>query len=159
MFNRSQFVHSVFYHCVTIPQYIPCHFYMWDTIHYTFTLNTAVYYWNVVACMWWYLSSVDSLVSCSLFSLPFIVHIVSDQSDMNLCFQGLFLIMVTCADMHVWKFKRRRLQRASTGLLNKASHLTAFCAWDSSLHLPVTPAQLMRPGIGWNTSCALGDFV
>ena len=29
-------------------------------------------------------------------------HIVPDQSDMNLiCFQGLFLIMVTCTDMHL----------------------------------------------------------
>ena len=25
-------------------------------------------------------------------------------------------------------------------------------------HLPVTPAQLMRPGIGRNASCAVGDF-
>ena len=29
-------------------------------------------------------------------------------------------------------------------------HLTAFCAWGSSPHLPI----LMRPGIGWNASCA-----
>ena len=27
----------------------------------------------------------------------------------------------------------------------------------SSLHLPVTLAQLMRPGIGWNVSCTVGD--
>ena len=45
--------------------------------------------------------------------------------------------------------KRWCLWRASTDLLDKASHLTAFCAWDSSPHLPVTPSQLMRPGIGW----------
>ena len=32
-------------------------------------------------------------------------------------------------------------------ILIRPSHLTAFCAWDSSPHLPVTPAQLMRPGI------------
>ena len=44
--------------------------------------------------------------------------------------------------------KRRCLWRASTDLLDKASHLTAFCAWDSSHHLPVTLAQLMRPGFG-----------
>ena len=31
-------------------------------------------------------------------------------------------------------------------------------AWYGSPHLPVTPAQLMRPGIGQNTSCAVGDF-
>ena len=43
-------------------------------------------------------------------------------------------------------------------LLNKASHLTAFYTLYSSLHLPVTPAQLMRPGIGRNASCAVGDF-
>ena len=44
--------------------------------------------------------------------------------------------------------KRKWLWRASTNLLNKASHLTAFCAWDSSPHLPVTLAQLMRLSIG-----------
>ena len=27
-----------------------------------------------------------------------------------------------------------------------------------SSHLPVTPAQLMRPGIGRNASCTVGDF-
>ena len=54
--------------------------------------------------------------------------------------------------------KGRCPQRASINLLDKASHLTAFCAWDGSPHLPVTPAQLMRPGIGWNASCAMGDF-
>ena len=37
--------------------------------------------------------------------------------------------------------------------------LTAFCIQDSSPHLPVTPAQLMRSGIGRNASCAVGDFV
>ena len=26
-------------------------------------------------------------------------------------------------------------------------------------HLPVTPTQLVRPGIGQNMSCAVGDFV
>ena len=38
--------------------------------------------------------------------------------------------------------------RDSTGLLDKASHLTSFHACDSSPHLPVTPTQLTRPGIG-----------
>ena len=40
-----------------------------------------------------------------------------------------------------------------------ASCLTVYYAQDSGPHLPVTPAQLMRPGIGRNTSCAVGDFV
>ena len=40
-----------------------------------------------------------------------------------------------------------------------ASCLTAFCARDySNPHLPVTIAQLKRPGIGRNVSCAVGDF-
>ena len=30
-------------------------------------------------------------------------------------------------------------------------------AWRKTPTLPVTPAQLMRPGIGRNASCALGD--
>ena len=54
--------------------------------------------------------------------------------------------------------KRRVLSKNLCRLLNKASHLTAFYALYSSLHLPVTPAQLMRPGIGRNASCAVGDF-
>lgn len=33
--------------------------------------------------------------------------------------------------------------------LDKASYLTAFCAWGSSFHLPVTLVQLMMPSIGW----------
>ena len=50
------------------------------------------------------------------------------------------------------------LSKSLCRLLNKASHLTAFYALHSSLHLPVTPAQLMRPGIGRNASCAVGGF-
>ena len=40
----------------------------------------------------------------------------------------------------------------------KTSHVAVFCAWDSSLHLPDTPAQLMKPGIGRSMSYAVGDF-
>ena len=50
------------------------------------------------------------------------------------------------------------LSRSLCRLLNKASHLTEFYALYGSLHLPVTPVQLMRPGIGRNASCAVGDF-
>ena len=32
------------------------------------------------------------------------------------------------------------------------------CVHGEGVHLPVTPAQLMRPGIGRNASCAVGDF-
>ena len=35
---------------------------------------------------------------------------------------------------------------------------TAFHPWDSSPHLPVTPAQLMSPGIGQSVSCTVDDF-
>ena len=34
--------------------------------------------------------------------------------------------------------------------------ILTLCTWCSSL--PVTPVQLMRPGIGRNVSCAVGDF-
>ena len=54
--------------------------------------------------------------------------------------------------------KRHYVQEASTYCIDKFSYPTTFCAWDSSPHLPVTPVQLMRPGIGWNASCTLGDF-
>ena len=50
------------------------------------------------------------------------------------------------------------LQGASTNLLDKTSHQTTFCAWDTSPHLPTTPVQLMRPGIGRNTSCDLHNI-
>ena len=51
------------------------------------------------------------------------------------------------------------LSRSFYHLLDKVSYLTAFSACDNSPHLLVTPAQLMRHGIGWNASCAVGDFV
>ena len=35
------------------------------------------------------------------------------------------------------------------GTYVKVSHLTAFCAWDSSPHLPVTPALLRKPAWYW----------
>ena len=35
----------------------------------------------------------------------------------------------------------------STDCWNKANHLAAFCAWDSSPHFLVTPEQLMRPSL------------
>ena len=75
-----------------------------------------------------------------------------------------------CLVTYHWLLKfKHALMRLTTGfvprlllndmrLLNKASHLTAFYALYSSLHLPVTPAQLMTPGIGRNASCAVGDF-
>ena len=50
------------------------------------------------------------------------------------------------------------LLRSLYWIWNKASQLTAFYAWDSSPHLLVTPAQLMRLGIEWNESCIVGDF-
>ena len=44
--------------------------------------------------------------------------------------------------------------------MNNSSNLTAFCAWDSTPHPPGHPsAQLMRPGIGRNVFCPVGDFV
>ena len=33
--------------------------------------------------------------------------------------------------------------------LDKASHLTAFCAWEHSPHHPLVSVQLMRPGSYW----------
>ena len=41
--------------------------------------------------------------------------------------------------------------------IRPATSLTAFCAWDSSPHLLVTPAQLIE-SIGWNTPCAVRDL-
>ena len=48
---------------------------------------------------------------------------------------------------------------ASTDLMDKAGHLTVFCAWDHSLYLLITPALLMRPGIGRNMSYTVDDLV
>ena len=54
--------------------------------------------------------------------------------------------------------KRQCFWGASTDLLDKASHLIVFCPWDSSPYLPVTPAQVIRPGIGRNASCTVGNL-
>ena len=47
---------------------------------------------------------------------------------------------------------------ACTSRVGKASHLIAICTKERSPHLPVTPAQLVRPGIGWNASCAMNHI-
>ena len=61
----------------------------------------------------------------------------------------------------LWSLNERQLHKEKmplkSQLLDKASHLTAFCVWDSSPNLPVTPVQLMKPGIGRNASCPVGD--
>ena len=46
---------------------------------------------------------------------------------------------------------------ASTDLVDKAGHLTVFCAWDHSLHLLIT-SVLLRPGIGHNMSYTVDDL-
>ena len=49
-------------------------------------------------------------------------------------------------------FSDSRLQRS------KHCNNSARSSKQQRHHLPVTPAQLMRLGIGRNTSCAMGDF-
>ena len=41
---------------------------------------------------------------------------------------------------------------------NCTSKVSAVQNWSSVIHLTVTLAQLRRPGIGQNISCAVGDF-
>ena len=62
-----------------------------------------------------------------------------------------------CMCMHSCT-KRHYIWGASACGMDKANHLTAFCEWDISSHLPVTPAQLMRLGIDWNAFCTVSDF-
>ena len=57
-------------------------------------------------------------------------------------------ILTNRTNLELWK-----------ALRNRSSRLTVYYAQDSTPHLPVTPAQLMRPGIGQNASCAVGGFV
>ena len=80
------------------------------------------------------------------------------------------MIVCTCVHMHAMQSHRSHREmgaaaarrdgafKESLPTLNKASHLTAYCAWESSPHLPVAAVQLMRPDIGRNESCAVGDF-
>ena len=41
---------------------------------------------------------------------------------------------------------------------NCTSKVSAVQNWSSVIHFTVTLAQLRRPGIGQNISCAVGDF-
>ena len=59
-----------------------------------------------------------------------------------------------------WRSCRRRVLPAavgSSGYLRPA--ICVACAWHVTPTLPVAPAQLMRPGIGRNASCAMGDWL
>ena len=42
--------------------------------------------------------------------------------------------------------------------IRSATWFHTIYAWDSSPHLPITPTQQMRPGIGQNVSWAVGNF-
>ena len=68
--------------------------------------------------------------------------------------------MKPCWCGHYWPIMHDRhyIWEASNHHIDKASHLTVFCARGSRSHFPVIPAQLMRLGIGQNTSCAVNDF-
>ena len=54
--------------------------------------------------------------------------------------------------------KRVTFEGASTCRMDRASHMIGYCAWNSSPHLLVTLAQLMKSGISQNASSAVGDF-
>ena len=71
----------------------------------------------------------------------------------------------------VWRFERSNAIEICDGIIfNFYTELSnviqtvlwlkfpSVCMRYSSPHLPVTPAQLMRPGIGQNVSCTMGDF-
>ena len=68
------------------------------------------------------------------------------------------MIMIATYDLQIKEEQLHEetvLSRVPTNLLYKASHLTAFCAWDSIPHLLVIPEQLMRPytlNNQWTTS-------
>jgi len=60
----------------------------------------------------------------------------------------------------VHNMRMHNVQGASTCCMNKASNLTAFCAWDSSPYIPVTLAQVM-PDLVLAETCpahAVGNF-
>ena len=83
------------------------------------------------------------------------------------CSLGLVCLYLQCITMHIfigrtthalcilpyWSYTCPKFQET---LLRPDISVT--CAWHIIRPLPVTPAQLMTPGIGRNASCALGDF-
>ena len=52
-----------------------------------------------------------------------------------------------------WCAKRRYVWDTPTNCLSEVSHPTLFLRLVGSLCFPVIPAQLLRPGGGWNASC------
>ena len=57
----------------------------------------------------------------------------------------------TCYTYTKWDvYMFLKVWEPSTSNMDKAGHLTVCITLDSSFHLPVTLAQLLRPGIGWN---------
>ena len=70
------------------------------------------------------------------------------QESLVLC-PGSTLLHITITIATI--FEVAQIDGAFKELL-MTSHLNAFCAWDTSPHFPVSPAQLMRPGIGRNAS-------
>ena len=77
-----------------------------------------------------------------------------------------FCWLITFWLYYTWWEVKPKLKEASTTIdcqavwlwrTNLRPAICVACAWYVIPTLPVTPAQLMRPGIGWNVSCTLGD--
>ena len=67
--------------------------------------------------------------------------------------------LVSCQDKAWVKPKLDSFAVRQYGTCVMAIHLTASLVWGSSPHLPVTPVELVRPGIGCNAPHTVGDFV
>ena len=54
--------------------------------------------------------------------------------------------------------KQTKVVPSSLKLFQMCMYMSVMCAWHVTRPLPVTAAQLIKPGIGRNTCCALSDI-
>ena len=132
-----------------------CHLEVWDTVDKVPTMASS--------------PSILSLI----ISPPFPVELdlrawTSKQISMCVCvcvMKGCTILangmahsmqMISFATSLLYMYLNQQVAMTRTGA---SLQTTVFLAWYCSFHLLVTLAQLMKPGVDWNTLYAVGNFL
>ena len=117
----------------------------------------VIYKLLVATCSWWWILSSSTGWANESVSLTK----KWKMKWLSSCAQSSLLPeQINTQTVHVYaQLHKETLNLGSFCLWYGQGQPTAFYAWDSHLHLPVTPVQLIRPGIGRNKYSTTSDFV
>ena len=138
---------------------VTCHLHLRHVRFHTNRLDhmCGVQPFTFIACA----HSVHDITPCRLVEKPpicqFFLHMALWGNRFTCTYvfahQQHVTIVISCIIATIFKGQLHKVT-----LCSRTFYLTAFCARDSSPHLPFTLAQLMKPSIGQNMSCTVDNF-